>query len=97
MYWSEHTPVFSTNKTDCYDIAEILLKVAFNAILLNLTLECVQLHSCIEYTAPERDSIDNVSGDIHHSCQCSGMLTPLPGYRDSCSILRNFRISQETI
>ena len=27
----------------------------------------------------------------------SGILTPLPGYRDSRSILRNFRIYQETI
>ena len=26
------TPVFSTNKTDRYDITEILLKVAFNPI-----------------------------------------------------------------
>jgi hypothetical protein len=28
------TPVFSTNKTDCHDIAEILLKVALNALTL---------------------------------------------------------------
>ena len=27
--------VFSTNKTDCHDITEILLKVALNAINLN--------------------------------------------------------------
>jgi len=26
------TPVYSTNKTDCHDIAEILLKVALNTI-----------------------------------------------------------------
>ena len=31
---SRGTPVFSTNKTDCYDIAEILLKVALNTITL---------------------------------------------------------------
>ena len=30
------TPVFSTNKTDCHDITEILLKVALNAITLTL-------------------------------------------------------------
>ena len=28
------TPVFSTNKTDCHYIAEILLKVALNTITL---------------------------------------------------------------
>jgi len=30
------TPVSSTNKTDCYDITEILLKVALNTITLTL-------------------------------------------------------------
>ena len=30
------TPVYSTNKTDCHDIAEILLKVALNTITLTL-------------------------------------------------------------
>jgi hypothetical protein len=34
------TPVSSTNKTDCYDITEILLKVALNTKTLTLTLEC---------------------------------------------------------
>ena len=29
------SPVSSTNKTDCHDIAEILLKVALNTIKLN--------------------------------------------------------------
>jgi hypothetical protein len=29
------TPVFSTNKTDCHDIIEILLKVALNTINKN--------------------------------------------------------------
>jgi hypothetical protein len=33
VWWfSQGTPVFSTNKTDCHDIAEILLKVALNTI-----------------------------------------------------------------
>jgi hypothetical protein len=32
------TPVSSTNKTDCHDITEILLKVALNTITLPLTL-----------------------------------------------------------
>ena len=30
------TPVSSTNKTDCHDITEILLKVALNIITLTL-------------------------------------------------------------
>jgi hypothetical protein len=30
------TPVSSTNKTDCHDITEILLKVALNIIALTL-------------------------------------------------------------
>ena len=30
--------VFSTNKTDCHDITEILLKVALNILTLNITL-----------------------------------------------------------
>jgi hypothetical protein len=33
---SRGTPVFSTNKTDCHDIAEILLKVALNTMTLTL-------------------------------------------------------------
>jgi hypothetical protein len=33
---SQGTPVFSTNKADHYDIAEILLKVALNIITLTL-------------------------------------------------------------
>jgi len=33
MWWfSLGTPVSSTNKTDCHDISEILLKVALNTI-----------------------------------------------------------------
>jgi hypothetical protein len=31
-WFSPGSPVFSTNKTDCHDITEILLKVALNAI-----------------------------------------------------------------
>jgi hypothetical protein len=32
------TPVSSTNKTDCYDISEILVKVTLNTITLTITL-----------------------------------------------------------
>jgi hypothetical protein len=31
-WFSQGTPVSSTHKTDCHDITEILLKVAFNTI-----------------------------------------------------------------
>jgi len=33
-WFSPGTPVSSTNKTDCHDITEILLKVALNTITL---------------------------------------------------------------
>jgi hypothetical protein len=39
LWFSLGTPVSSTNKTDCHDIAEILLKVVLNTITLTLTLE----------------------------------------------------------
>jgi hypothetical protein len=35
-WFSPDLPVSSTNKTDCQNIAEILLKVAFNTIHLTL-------------------------------------------------------------
>jgi hypothetical protein len=34
LWFSPGTPVSSTNKTDCHDITEILLKVALNTITL---------------------------------------------------------------
>jgi hypothetical protein len=37
QWFSPGTPVSSTNKTDCHDITEILLKVALNTITLTLT------------------------------------------------------------
>ena len=35
-WFSAGTPVSSTNKTDCHDIDEILLKVALNTITLTI-------------------------------------------------------------
>jgi hypothetical protein len=35
-WFSPGTPVSSTNKTDCHDITEILLKVVLNTITLTL-------------------------------------------------------------
>ena len=37
MWFSLGTPVSSTNKTDCHEITEILLKVALSTIALALT------------------------------------------------------------
>jgi hypothetical protein len=44
LWFSPETPVSSTNKTDCHDITEILLKVALNTINLEhvQTLENVK-------------------------------------------------------
>ena len=48
--FSTETPVSSTNKTDCHDITEILLKVAINTIKqtnkLNITF-CELVSTCI--------------------------------------------------
>jgi len=35
-WFSSGTPVSSTNKTDCHDIIEILLKVALSTLTLTL-------------------------------------------------------------
>ena len=46
--FSPGTPVSSTNKTDCHDIAEILLKVALNTIILTqLSHQCLPF--CVSY------------------------------------------------
>ena len=37
VWFSPGTPVSSTNKSDCHDITELLLKVALNTITLNQT------------------------------------------------------------
>jgi len=39
QWFSPGTPVSSTNKTNCHDITEILLKVALNTITLTITLK----------------------------------------------------------
>jgi hypothetical protein len=40
-WFSPGTPDSSTNKTDCHDITEILLKVAINTITLIYTIHIV--------------------------------------------------------
>jgi hypothetical protein len=41
LWFSPGTPVSSTNKTDCHNIAEILLKVALSTITLTQALPVV--------------------------------------------------------
>jgi hypothetical protein len=41
-WFSQGTLVSSTNKIDCHDIAEILLKVALNTIILILNIFCAK-------------------------------------------------------
>ena len=45
-WFSPGTPVSSTNKTDCHNIAEILLKVALNTIKQTNNLLLIQAHVC---------------------------------------------------
>jgi len=48
-WFSLGIPVSSTNKTDCHDITEILLKVALNTIISNLTfINCIMTTRCLE-------------------------------------------------
>jgi hypothetical protein len=39
LWFSPGTPVSSTNKTDCHDITEILLKVALSTITIIITTQ----------------------------------------------------------
>ena len=48
--FSPGTPVFPTNKTDCYDIAEIVLKVTLNTIHLMDTVS----QFCLATVRPRR-------------------------------------------
>jgi hypothetical protein len=50
--------VSSTNKTNCHNISEILLKVALNTITITLTLTHyeVLLKKIIEHTVLKRES-----------------------------------------
>ena len=38
------SPVFSTNKTDCHDITELLLKVVLNTITLKINIYFFSIH-----------------------------------------------------
>jgi hypothetical protein len=53
LYFSPGPSVSSTNKTDCHDITEILLKVALNTITLTITLN----YRSLDKTETELESI----------------------------------------
>ena len=65
--FSPDTPVSSTNKTDCYDFTEILLKVVLNTITHTLSLNkkfylcliflhtCTSVHARIKLLCKESD------------------------------------------
>jgi hypothetical protein len=42
QWFSQGTLVYSTNKTDCHDITELLLKVALNTITLTPWTNIIQ-------------------------------------------------------
>jgi len=46
-WFSSGTPVSSTNKTNCHDITEILLKVALNTIKQTTSLQILQIYAVI--------------------------------------------------
>jgi hypothetical protein len=54
------TPVSSTNKTDCHDITEILLKVVLNTITLSLTYIIGEEGTAYPFGAPEFTPIFSV-------------------------------------
>ena len=72
QWFSLDTPVSSTNKTDCHDLTEILLKVAFNTITLTLTLYLRKMQ-CPWWDSIQRPLTFNVchrstnwaKGDLH--------------------------------
>ena len=57
QWFSLGTTVSSTNKTNCHNISEILLKVALNTITLTLTHYEVLLKKIIEHTVLKRERV----------------------------------------
>ena len=59
-YFSPGIPVSSTNKTDCHDIAEILLKVSINTIN----------HKSSKTLSDTYDTIENVQRENYMTTNC---------------------------
>ena len=55
LWFSPSTLVSSTNKTDCYDITEILLKVALNTINNKQTISMLSVVLVEEISYPEKN------------------------------------------
>ena len=68
-WFSPGTPVSSTNKTDCHNITEILLKVVLNAITLTLIskLDPLDLTTFIEVTDQWSFCIINTEANGYNS------------------------------
>jgi hypothetical protein len=69
LWFSPGTPVSSTNKTDCHDITEILLKVALHTInhnhkLLNQAAKVIQTDLCCSSCISEAASNGEISVGI---------------------------------
>jgi hypothetical protein len=57
QWFSPGTLVSSTNKTDCHDITEILLKVALNTINLNW-VHCYYTKEHVFCVSPRKENLD---------------------------------------
>ena len=79
-YFSPDTPLSSTNKTDCHDITEILVKVALNTInkqnysnvLTSCSPNCLPDHFAPHLTSCWDEPV--VHGALHLSCSVSVLL-----------------------
>ena len=63
------SPISSNNKTDCHDIAEILLKVALNTITLTPLTCFVRMYSSERMNSPLQAK-HNISTFIDHLLRC---------------------------
>jgi hypothetical protein len=69
LWFSPGTPVSSTNKTDCHDITEILLKVALNTIMGRSTFPLIETSACVIMVGNNdfvSKIIDHKHGSIHN-------------------------------
>jgi hypothetical protein len=77
------TPVSSTNKTDCHDIVELLLKVALNIITLTLT----HIVSACHFTS--------VHTSIYYFCTSAGGLESM--FNSTMSMTSSLKIAEDCL
>jgi predicted GTPase len=65
-WFSPGTPISSTNKTDHYDISELLLKVALNTIALTLKSHCEYISRWVGF---ELTTLVGIGTDCIGSCK----------------------------